>query len=187
MIELDLISKRTYSTKTKMHDWQNYQDTLPFDREIRVQQDLHRSHYERFGKFKNTWSTTTGEFLNQIHLKRTNCQNNTTMMNVHSYIFDQQIMSDSWYEDNYRTTMKNSYISPFPKRFEKVKLQTGRFVDNKIYADFVENKFLDDSYHRHIINLQKLKSYRYASFNPILGQFTDGQNWNVRTPFYVRY
>lgn len=90
---------------------------------------------------------------------------------------------------DYITTMQDSYSSPYPfcmKRLSVPVLPFLKYRKLKFEDAFSKNQFFDEGFEDHVKVLQNIKGDRHVSFNPLMGEYSDGSTNVVAPPNCVK-
>lgn len=164
-----------------MEDWDKAFLSEPFDTNPLNYQNnqLHLSHYKRFGTDCDDWKTTTEESLQKTLTSKFGLKINPIKetYNVHSFILDVCNPSFSLQAALMRTddetTMKSSYQTNFKQQPATEVDQDVLWFSNRFLSKSVCGKFIDDDYLERLKRLQKHKGNRHASFNPNTHLYSD--------------
>ncbi|XP_023311187.1 uncharacterized protein LOC111691911 [Anoplophora glabripennis] len=181
--KLDLYCKNVYNPIVKVSDWEKYSESLPIDVNpyCPTAFDLHFSHYNKIGKDENpvNYTSTTHDMLAQVFTKRREFDINPNKA-VINFDDEKKIGCSSASGADYVTTMQHSFLPPYPYLLKRLSVAEPPHFFHRFLKAKGSSKFLDDDYIQHIQRLQMYKSYKYVSYNPCTGYYTDGTLGDVR-------
>ncbi|KAI4465333.1 hypothetical protein MML48_3g00008357 [Holotrichia oblita] len=183
-----LHAKKTYALPVKIVDWHKKTESRPIDVDPYCKGKINYflSHYDSLGIAKTVpYITTTMDMLNQINApdKYRGTKYRKPFINYTSYKdwLPCEVKNEACPPrcvNNYLSTMQYFFTPPYPYRVERLSCPIIPYLQNQKLGcadpNLSKYKFYDEDFPEITHLLHKHKSYRWKSYNPCTGIYSDG-------------